>query len=543
MFTQPRRSERSTRFLAAATFLVTAAVAVPAAAHNNPPTCSETGPALFIGEFRDTDMMTGPGQTGPGDQPIIGSKIEGETIYFQARLVFAGGTQCAYEGGSLFIDPPGAPGDVNVTPAGGIPLLCAGVACNPEGEAQVVSNQVPYVVSSADFDPACGLTIEGNQQIRAVAKYREGISHFGSDVSPLNADTPICNPVTTPTPTPTVTVTPTPTPTVTVTPTPTPTVTVTPTPTPTVTVTPTPTPTVTVTPTPTPTPTLTATPTPTPTVTVTPTPTPTATVTVTPTVTPTPTVTATPTVTVTPTPIGVARHFQCYEIDRDAFTKIAGVTVDDQFGSGTQDLRRPKRLCTPADKNDEDPGAPSDPAHLVGYEVQNRTPKFAAVKNVTVDNQFGPITVQVVRPDILMVPSAKSLVAPPGAPGNLLTNHFQCYGVKGGRTRVDNVEVTDQFGTLTVDIKKPVRLCTAADKNGEGIFDPTGNIMCYQARPARRPRFKGPDPIFIHNQFGPDQIGITRPTELCVPSTVSLTGPVPSATTVTSPTVVASPVP
>jgi len=442
-----------------------------ASGHSNPPNCSETGPALFLGEFRDTDMMTGPGQTGPGDQPIIGSKIQGETIYYQARLVHAGGTQCAYEQGMIFIDPPGAPGDVDVTPAGGVPLLCTGMACNPAGESQVVSNQVLYVVNSADVDPLCNPTTAGDPQIRAVAKYRNGLAHFGSDVSPLNADTPICNPITTPTPTPTVTAT--------------------------VTSTPTPTPTVTAT--------ITATPTPTPTVTVT----------------RTATITVTPTPTITPTVLPVGRHFQCYEVDRDPFTAINGVSADDKFGDSTVNVVRQKRLCAPADKNDEDPGAPADPNHLLGYEIKQPDPRSAPIRNVVVNNQFGSLVVDIIRPDILMVPTAKSLTGPVAPLANP-TDHFKCYVVaRSAKFRRNDVKVDDQFGTMMIDVKKPTRLCVAVDKNDEGVINPASELLCYQMKQATRPRFQGPEPIFINNQFGPDHIRLTRPTEFCVPSVSS----------------------
>ncbi len=95
------------------------------------------------------------------------------------------------------------------------------------------------------------------------------------------------------------------------------------------------------------------------------------------------------------------------------------------------------------------------------------------------------------------------------------------------KTRLENVPVEDQFnppGNLFVDVKKPSRLCIAVDKNGEGILDADTHLMCYQVRKDPRiPRFIGPDPIFVTNQFNrPPIVSITRPTELCVPSLVSL---------------------
>jgi hypothetical protein len=93
--------------------------------------------------------------------------------------------------------------------------------------------------------------------------------------------------------------------------------------------------------------------------------------------------------------------------------------------------------------------------------------------------------------------------------------------VKGAKTRADDLPVRDQFGELTEDVKRPFRLCVAADKNGEGILHGSEALMCYAIKPARRPRFTGRAPLFIHDQFASRTIGIKRPTELCVPATMT----------------------
>jgi len=74
--------------------LITLLVAQQAWADFNPPTCSETGTALSLRELRDTD------NDGVGDTPITGSKIQGETIYYEARLAYPGLPTCSYEGGN-----------------------------------------------------------------------------------------------------------------------------------------------------------------------------------------------------------------------------------------------------------------------------------------------------------------------------------------------------------------------------------------------------------------------------------------------------------
>src|SRR6266540_1579124 len=81
-------------------------------ADNNPPTCTRVAVSLGIEETRDLNG------DGVGETPITGSKIEGETIYYQAFLSFSAlPGACGYEGGQLMIDPPGPAGPTDVTPA------------------------------------------------------------------------------------------------------------------------------------------------------------------------------------------------------------------------------------------------------------------------------------------------------------------------------------------------------------------------------------------------------------------------------------------
>jgi hypothetical protein len=262
---------------------------------------------------------------------------------------------------------------------------------------------------------------------------------------------------------------------------------------------------------------------------------PTATATPTPVVTATATRTTTPTISATSTPAsspmptstaapGALRSFQCYAVDRQKVATIPGVAIGDAFAqNGIADLRRPTRLCAPANRDGTDPTAPAAAGHLLGYELKNRKPRFLKVKHVQVTpTGFDAIDVDVIRPVLLLAPTRKSTSADPGVADGLGLNHFQCYAVKGAKTRADDLNVVDQFGALTEDVKRPFRLCVPADKNGEGILHGDQALMCYVIRPARRPRFTGRAPLFVHDQFGARTIGIKRPTELCVPASVTL---------------------
>jgi hypothetical protein len=104
-------------------------------------------------------------------------------------------------------------------------------------------------------------------------------------------------------------------------------------------------------------------------------------------------------------------HFQCYKVrvstGASRFHKIVGVKVDDQFGTGTFDLLEPMRLCAPADKNNENPGAEAHPDHLLCYKVKARAP-FNTLR-VWLSDQFGTLSDRrLIQRQEFCVPSLKN---------------------------------------------------------------------------------------------------------------------------------------
>jgi len=206
-------------------------------------------------------------------------------------------------------------------------------------------------------------------------------------------------------------------------------------------------------------------------------------------------------------------HFQCYDVRRKAFDRVT-VNLEDDFGTNAATVRRAKTLCAPVSKNDEDPDAPDDVDHLVGYEIRHDE-RFAGVLDEVVQDQFGSLVLDIRRPERILVPSAKQadpndVVTPLDPP---VVDHYQCYSVRGDRRRVSGISVEDQFGTGTTDVKKPIRLCLPVDKNGEGIVDGATRLMCYAIKPGPRVNQR----VLIDNQFGPGSLDVRRARELCVP--------------------------
>jgi hypothetical protein len=233
--------------------------------------------------------------------------------------------------------------------------------------------------------------------------------------------------------------------------------------------------------------------------------------------------------TTTTTTLPPLDHFECYELKPGAFVNLSA-TVQDQFGTMTEMIRFPHSLCNPTNKNGEGILDPAD--HLVGYVV--KAPKFTKRTNQTITNQFGTTMIDVVRPDLLMVPTSKDGVpiSPPPV------DHFQCYKVKRSKGAPKfakrTVSIVNQFETVTLTVVKPVRLCAPASKNNE---DPTApshpeHLLCYKTKGTPF----GQSTHGINNQFGSDTVTVIKRKELCLPSLKNSTT---TTTTTTSSTTTA----
>jgi hypothetical protein len=125
------------------------------------------------------------------------------------------------------------------------------------------------------------------------------------------------------------------------------------------------------------------------------------------------------------------------------------------------------------------------------------------------------------------VPSVKSLTGPTPVPtpAAFVTDHFQCYkvAVTSGTPKfvaVPGVTLQDQFGSMTVDVKKSAYLCIPVDKNGEDPTAPShvSDLMCYKVKQTDTVKFAKLVGLFVNNQFGPEEVDAKKPALLCVPA-------------------------
>lgn len=166
----------------------------------------------------------------------------------------------------------------------------------------------------------------------------------------------------------------------------------------------------------------------------------------------------------------------------------------------------------------------NDPAtHLKSYRLQG---PHVRQTNVEVQNTFGTFFFDTRKTYTLMVPTAKTIAPnpPPPGPPDPLTNvvdHYRCVQVNttpGTPPFPKNTltfSLTDQFGTKTVKVGAPTKLCVPTNKNGEGIKNPAQHLMCYRAITPAGTHIPG---VQTNNQFGAEVLTLLRERELCVPS-------------------------
>jgi len=225
----------------------------------------------------------------------------------------------------------------------------------------------------------------------------------------------------------------------------------------------------------------------------------------------------------TPTDPTSLEHYLGYKVkepkDADKFEKFT-VTLSDQFETATYTVEKPDRLFTPVEKNGEE--IIDFISHYVGYKIKipKGDDKFEKIEGVSVTDQFGQLTIDIKKPKLLLVPSAKNHTDIPDTLNPVTVNHFKCYDVKESKdtskfeklivtVNDPNFEITQDF-----EVKKPKMLCIPVDKNGEGLVAEENNLTCYDVKKLKDdPKFEKRN-VFTNNQFGPEELKVTHSLQL-----------------------------
>lgn len=213
-------------------------------------------------------------------------------------------------------------------------------------------------------------------------------------------------------------------------------------------------------------------------------------------------------------------RYLCYSATSAApFPPDTRTLTDALAPATTFALRRVVGLCNPADTGT---GMLHPNDHEVAYRVRaaKGSPPFGK-RTATVLDELGAHALQVQRPDSLLVPSSKVLGSGGAPPFAGTIRHYTCYRARqsGFVPPGAGVGVGDQFRNATYQIRRPVKLCMPADKNGEDPSAPAdpGVLVCYRLR---GPKFSR-TAVSTNNQIRPESLDVLRARELCVPGAIA----------------------
>jgi len=230
-------------------------------------------------------------------------------------------------------------------------------------------------------------------------------------------------------------------------------------------------------------------------------------------------------------------HFLCYDAKTSrstaALTTLPGVSAADDIESKDFDVKKSRALCTPADENGE--GVLDEATHLHSREIKESSgqPRHLPQRNIRLATQLGMFSVDTLKPDRLLVPTAKGLVGPLPAPDPMShdVDRFKCYKARPsagapklprGATSLDVILGNQFTRARSLTLSKLTRLCTSVDEEGLGRKNPASHLVCFQARTQKPLLLDDVEATFVGlystSEFGTEQLDTRRAYELCIPA-------------------------
>jgi hypothetical protein len=212
------------------------------------------------------------------------------------------------------------------------------------------------------------------------------------------------------------------------------------------------------------------------------------------------------------------------------FSPVPNTQIEDAFEDLLFTVSQSREFCNPAvDTNGNFNLGPLVHFNVYQITVPKKTPR-SMPQDLTVENEFGTIQVDVTIGDKLFVPAHKSLAGPPSAPVQPGIDHFKCYDVKlhkGSRFTKQQIALRDQFtGDLkTFDVLEPEHLCPVARKNTEDVVDCCDAFVCYTVKAAKgAAKFTPVKKVYAADQFGALTLDVVKEDDVCVRSTIMRAG-------------------
>ncbi len=225
-------------------------------------------------------------------------------------------------------------------------------------------------------------------------------------------------------------------------------------------------------------------------------------------------------------PTACGDSYMCYKSGitkgTSPFLPLSDHDLVDPFGANQADIRLPKALCLPASVD----GASvfSSLAHHVAYRSKERT-KRPLPPAVEVTDRFGTISVDPLKVTRVLTPAGYALDAAATPLGAGIVNHHECYRAKltqGKFPKGTTVAVAESLEDRLYEVLKPSELCLAVDSDGGGVDNPNAHLMCYRVkrRAGESKHQKVRDRIQTEDDFGTLRMDTRREESLCVPATI-----------------------
>jgi hypothetical protein len=215
--------------------------------------------------------------------------------------------------------------------------------------------------------------------------------------------------------------------------------------------------------------------------------------------------------------------YLCYRVRRQgALTSPPNAFLADAAADFAASVRTTKTLCLAGDV--EGAGALDPTTYAQAYQI-NAHQRQERQDGLQVSDRFGSLSLDAIKPRRLLVPTSADLGSPPPAvPAPGAADHYTCYTAKvspGTTPFPQGVQVTvaDLFEDRLYDVKGPRWLCRPTSKNQEGITRPAAHLVCYRVKRASgETAHAGASQIQTLNQFGSAALETVREDTLCVPA-------------------------
>ncbi len=108
------------------------------------------------------------------------------------------------------------------------------------------------------------------------------------------------------------------------------------------------------------------------------------------------------------------------------------------------------------------------------------------------------------------------------SPASAALDHYQCRkakDLKAPKFTASTVSITDQYGTDSIEVKKPFLHCSPASKNGGAVINAADHLTCYKTKPTST--LAGSN-ISVTDQFGTTKLAQKKNSLLCVPGSKTI---------------------